>query len=104
MLVGIENFSGQSHPAVMPALKEWLFRTQSMLHFVPVHIPFLYHVHVSAPYPSWTGLDPMQNGRDCIETHTHTHHSEARDARTTINSVQTRCIVKGEAQKSPLFW
>ena len=22
----------------------------------------------------------------------------------TINSVQTRCIVKGEAQKSPLFW
>ena len=21
-----------------------------------------------------------------------------------INSVQTRCIVKGEAQKSPLFW
>ena len=23
---------------------------------------------------------------------------------TEINSVQTRCIVKGEAQKSPLFW
>ena len=22
----------------------------------------------------------------------------------TFNSVQTRCIVKGEAQKSPLFW
>ena len=21
-----------------------------------------------------------------------------------VNSVQTRCIVKGEAQKSPLFW
>ena len=21
-----------------------------------------------------------------------------------LNSVQTRCIVKGEAQKSPLFW
>ena len=21
-----------------------------------------------------------------------------------INSVQTRCIVKGEAQKNPLFW
>ena len=26
-------------------------------------------------------------------------HSQKR-----INSVQTRCIVKGEAQKSPLFW
>ena len=24
--------------------------------------------------------------------------------RNSINSVQTRCIVKGEAQKSPLFW
>ena len=24
--------------------------------------------------------------------------------RHSINSVQTRCIVKGEAQKSPLFW
>ena len=24
--------------------------------------------------------------------------------RIRINSVQTRCIVKGEAQKSPLFW
>ena len=23
---------------------------------------------------------------------------------TQINSVQTRCIVKGEAQKNPLFW
>ena len=22
----------------------------------------------------------------------------------SVNSVQTRCIVKGEAQKSPLFW
>ena len=28
-------------------------------------------------------------------------HSLQRDL---INSVQTRCIVKGEAQKSPLFW
>ena len=25
-------------------------------------------------------------------------------ASTRINSVQTRCIVKGEAQESPLFW
>ena len=28
----------------------------------------------------------------------------ANIARTIINSVKTRCIVKGEAQKSPLFW
>ena len=27
-----------------------------------------------------------------------------RGQRDLINSVQTRCIVKGEAQKSPLFW
>ena len=26
------------------------------------------------------------------------------DSKFLINSVQTRCIVKGEAQKSPLFW
>ena len=30
---------------------------------------------------------------------------QAQEARgDEINSVQTRCIVKGEAQKSPLFW
>ena len=29
---------------------------------------------------------------------------EPRRKLTLINSVQTRCIVKGEAQKSPLFW
>ena len=28
----------------------------------------------------------------------------SRNALNSINSVQTRCIVKGEAQKSPLFW
>ena len=28
----------------------------------------------------------------------------ARVVQSTFNSVQTRCIVKGEAQKSPLFW
>ena len=30
--------------------------------------------------------------------------TDDEDHRTIINSVQTRCIVKGEAQKSPLFW
>ena len=29
--------------------------------------------------------------------------STIEDCLPTINSVQTRCIVKGEAQKSPLF-
>ena len=29
---------------------------------------------------------------------------ESVEKKTKINSVQTRCIVKGEAQKSPLFW
>ena len=31
-------------------------------------------------------------------------HTKIRTSFATFNSVQTRCIVKGEAQKSPLCW
>ena len=41
----------------------------------------------------WDGICPDNNNLVCKYCQT-----------TIFNSVQTRCIVKGEAQKSPLFW
>ena len=56
------------------------------------------------------GAGPRGGNRD-THTHTGTHRNTREHTGThrntqegTIDSVQTRCIVKGEAQKSPLFW
>ena len=46
--------------------------------------------------------------KKCLQQHKPSEHVKIWQNRliwkASINSVQTRCIVKGEAQKSPLFW
>ena len=48
------------------------------------------------PYPKYPAVLKMLRDSKCT--------TQARKRHININSVQTRCIVKGEAQKSPLFW
>ena len=58
-------------------------------------------------FPCFSGRVTPQNSWKHKPKRTGTARKIARarkQGNPTINSVQTRCIVKGEAQKSPLFW
>ena len=49
-------------------------------------------------------LFPKKQSRNILDKFCEIQSNVRRKFGTKINSVQTRCIVTGEAQKSPLFW
>ena len=69
----------------------------------PGTIPKFVYVHVFfLPFKTTLTIAPCRDHP--AEEWQENMDQENMDQRGKINSVQTRCIVKGEAQKSPLFW
>ena len=69
-------------------------------------IPWLPDLCVLLNHDRRSPLSLSQPTRRTYKEHSRNRpgHNQNQFSKNGINSVQTRCIVKGEAQKSPLFW